>query len=129
MQKVIALVLIVSLSTMIITSCSTASSKSGGGVGTTVVNSDSIITGEIKAIRKMTSGYPWEVDVMILSSEDSGSLPNPTKDKVGQVITVKTDEDMSSFKSGQKISANVKYVGDVPKPGITLYMYNIKTQL
>ncbi len=49
-----------------------------------------------------------------------------TKDKVGQVITCNTDQDVSSLKVGQVISANVKYVGDVPKPGITLYIYNIK---
>ena len=94
----------------------------GGGA---VVRSDSIITGQIKAIRQQTTGYPWEVDVLIQSSESVDTLPNPTQDKVGQVITAKTDEDLTSFKVGQTITARVKYVGDVPQPGISLYIYNI----
>jgi hypothetical protein len=96
----------------------------GGGA---IVQSDSIITAEIKAIRQ-TTGYPWEVDVLVQSSDSVGDLPNPTKDKVGQVITAKADENLSSFKVGQIITGNVKYVGDVPKPGISLYIYNIKAK-
>lgn len=104
---------------------STTPSPGGGGA---VVQSDSIITGEIKAIRPQTTAYPWEIDVLIQSSESVGSLPNPTIDKVGQVITAKTDIDPSAFKVGQTISARVKYVGDVPKPGISLYIYDIKAK-
>lgn len=100
----------------------TGASSPGGGA---VINSDSIITGKINAVRPQTSGYPWEVDVLILSSANVSDLPNPTSDKVGQVITVKTDQGMSSFSSNQTISARIKYIGDVPKPGITLYMYDI----
>ena len=62
---------------------------------------------------------------MLQTSTDVDSLPNPTKDSVGKVITVKTDQDMTSFNVNDIISARVKYVGDVPKPGITLYVYNI----
>jgi hypothetical protein len=93
-----------------------------------VINSDSVITAKIQAIRQQTTGYPWELDVLIQSSTDVGDLPNPTKDSVGKVITVKTDEDMKGFKAGDVVNAKVKYVGDVPKPGITLYMYNIALQ-
>jgi hypothetical protein len=124
--------LIFGLSILILSACSTGSSSTtssstptgGGGV----VNSQSLISAEIKAIRPQTSGYSWEVDILVLTSEDVGNLPNPTKDKLASVITVKTDEDMSSFKEGQTILANVKYVGDVPKPGISLYMFNIKAK-
>lgn len=105
--------------------CSACSVKPGG-VGATVIQSDSIVTGEIRAIRPQSTGYPWEVDVLVQSSEKVGDLPNPTADKVGQVITARTDEDLGSLKTGQKITANVKYVGDVPKPGISLYIYSIK---
>jgi hypothetical protein len=95
----------------------------GGGA---VVQSDSVVTGEIKAIRQQTSGYPWEVEVLVRTSEDVGGLVNPTKDKVGQVITARTDQDMSAFKVGQVITSRVKYAGDVPRPGISLYIYNIR---
>ena len=97
----------------------------GGPGGGAVINSDSIVAAQIKAIRQQTSGYPWELDVLIQRSTDVGSLPNPTKDSVGKVITVKTDLDVASYKVNDTISARVKYVGDVPKPGITLYIYEI----
>jgi hypothetical protein len=96
----------------------------GGPGGAAIVNSDSIVTGKIIAIRPQTTGYPWELDVLIQNSVDVGNLPNPTKDNVGKVITVKTDQDMNVYKVNDMVTARVKYVGDVPKPGITLYMYN-----
>jgi hypothetical protein len=105
-------------------SSSTATTSSPGNGA--VVNSDSIITGTIESIRAQATGYPWEIDVRIASSQNVGDLPNPTADKVGQVVTMKTDENIGSFTTGQSITAKVKYVGDVPKPGITLYIYNIK---
>jgi hypothetical protein len=98
----------------------------GGGA---IVNSDSIITAKIEGIRPQTSGYPWEVDILVQSSVDVGTLPNPTKDSVGKVITVKTDEDMTKFKVNEVVTAKVKYVGDVPKPGITLYLYNVALEI
>jgi hypothetical protein len=101
-------------------------SNKPGGVGTTVINSDSTITGEIKAVNKQTTGYPWKIDVLVLSSENVSNLPNPTINDIGKTITCYTDEDLSSFRAGQKFNANVKYTGDVPKPGIVLFIYNIK---
>lgn len=131
----LAMILIVGCLSLIATACSgtgtpntspsPSPSKGGGGA---VVQSDSIISGEIKVIRQQTTGYPWEVDVLIQSAEDVDSLPNPVKDKVGQVVTAKTDEDLSSFHVAQQITARVKYVGDVPLPGISLYIYNIKSK-
>jgi hypothetical protein len=32
---------------------------------------------------------------------------------------------MSGFKVGMTVNANIKYAGDVPLPGIFLYIYNI----
>lgn len=96
----------------------------GPGNGS-VVNSDSSITAQIKAVRAETSGYPWEADILVETSADVVGLPNPTKDSVGKVVTIKTDEDMKDFQPEDEIAARVKYVGDVPKPGITLYMYDI----
>jgi len=128
---VVGMALAIILSALILTACSRSSNPSptpSPGGGGAVVQSDSIITGQIRAIRPQTTGYPWEVDVLIQSSESVDSLPNPTKDKVGQVITAKTDEALNSFKVGQTITARVKYVGDVPKPGISLYIYRIEAK-
>jgi hypothetical protein len=111
------------------TATATAPVTPGGPGGGAVINSDSVITAKIQAVRNQPTGFPWEVDVLIENSVDVGSLPNPTKDSVGKVITVKTDEDMTPYKVGDVINAKVKYVGDVPKPGITLYMYNIAHQI
>jgi hypothetical protein len=41
---------------------------------------------------------------------------------------VKTDVDMTTFKVNDVVTANVKYVGDVPRPRISLYMYEIALQ-
>jgi hypothetical protein len=69
------------------------------------------------------------VDILVQSSADVGTLPNPTKDSIGKVITVKTDEDMTKYKADDVVTAKVKYVGDVPKPGITLYLYQVTLQI
>lgn len=83
----------------------------------------------MQSIRQQTSGYPWELDVLIENSVDVSNLPNPTRESVGKVISVKTDQDMTSYKVGDVVTARVKYVGDVPKPGITLYMYDIAPEI
>ena len=106
----------------------TTTATPGGPGGGAIVNSDSIITAKIEAIRPEITGYPWEVDIMVNSSTSVGDLPNPTKDDINKVITVKTDENMAAFKAGDNIDAKVKYTGDVPKPGITLYLYNVALQ-
>jgi hypothetical protein len=109
------------------TPTTTAATPTGPGGGS-IVNSDSVITARIQAIRPETTGYPWEVDIMVTATQSVGDLPNPTKDDINKLITVKTDENMASFKAGDNIDARVKYTGDVPKPGITLYLYNVVLQ-
>jgi hypothetical protein len=103
----------------------TTAPPSGGAV----INSDSVVTAQIRSIHRQSSGYPWAVDVLIQSSVDVDTLPNPTKDSVGKTITVQTDQDMTSYKAGDVITARIKYTGDVPKPGITLYMYDIAPEI
>ena len=101
----------------------TTSNKPNGGA---VVNSDSFVTAEIKAITKQSSGYPWKLDVLIKSTQDVDSLPNPVKDSIGKVVTVFTDENLSSCKVDDVVTAKIKYVGDAnSSAGIKLYMYNI----
>jgi hypothetical protein len=109
--------------------CSSSSPASttpvGGPGGGSVINSDSLLTAQIEAIHSQTTGYPWSVDILVQTSTDVGTLPNPTKDSIGKVITVKTDVDMTAYKKGDAVQAKVKYVGDVPKPGISLYLYDV----
>jgi hypothetical protein len=133
---VLATVLILSLMVIPLSGCSsktpsptpsptTTSPGVGGGA---VINSDSVITAQIKSINKEATGFPWQVDLLITSSQAVGNLPNPVADKTGQVVTVKSDEDLSKFAVGDNINGRIKYVGDVPKPGITLYLYNVTKQ-
>jgi hypothetical protein len=111
------------------TSTPTPSATTPGGPGTgEVINSDSIITATIKAIRQESTGYPWEIDILVNTSASVGDLPNPTKDSIGKIIMVKTDENLAKFKAGDNINARVKYTGDVPRPGITMYMYSVTLQ-
>ncbi len=124
--RALVIVLVAALSLGMLACASKTGTPAPGPGGGLVVQSDSLITGQLKAIRQQTTGYPWSVDVLVQTSDNVGSLPNPTADKVGQVITTQTDQDMSAFKVGDSITANVKYVGDVPKPGIILYLYNVK---
>jgi hypothetical protein len=127
------LILVISISgcsskTTTVSPTPTPTATSPGVGGGAIVNSDSVITAQIKTITKETTGFPWQLDILINSSQAVGNLPNPVADKTGQVVTVKTDEDLSKFQVGDKINGKIKYVGDVPKPGITLYLYNVTKQ-
>ena len=96
--------------------------------GTLVVNSQSIITARIMEIESNPTGYPWRIDIQLLSSQDVDNLPNPVKNQVGLAIITHTDQSVNDLRAGQSISAHVKLTGDVPQPGITLYIYDIKPQ-
>jgi len=104
----------------------TRAATSPGPGGGLVVQSDSIITGKVVAVRSSATGYPWQVDVLVQSSQDVGTLPNPTKDKIGQTVTFYTSDNVGSLLAGQVITAHAKYVGDVPKPGIVPYISDMK---
>jgi hypothetical protein len=64
----------------------TTNAPIGGGGGGAIINSDSIVTAQLQALNKQSTGYPWQLDVLIQSSTDVGNLPNPTKDSIGKVI-------------------------------------------
>jgi hypothetical protein len=121
----IGLAMMVVLNATACRSGSTPTTTISGPGGGAIVNSDSVVTARIQAIRKTATGYPWELDVLIQTSMDVDKLPNPVKDSVGKVVTAKTDQDLASYTAGETVTARIKYVGDVPKPGITLYIYNI----
>jgi hypothetical protein len=97
--------------------------KPGGGA---IINSDSVVTVKIQSISKQSTAYPWKMDVLIQDSQDVGTLPNPVKDSLNKVITVVTDQDMTTFKTNDVVKAKIKYVGDVNiVSGISLYIYNV----
>jgi hypothetical protein len=132
MISLVGIVAVVILSGLIFPACSSSSSSNttdtpSTEVGKTVVRSDCIINGEIKSISKQTTGYPWKLDVLINSSTNVDDLPNPTIDKVGKVVTMVTDVDLTSIKELQTVTAHVKYAGDIPQPGISLYIYDVGT--
>ena len=97
--------------------------KPGGGA---VVNSDSIVTVKIQVITAQSAGYPWKLEVLVQITQDVGALPNPVRDSLGKVVTVFTDQNMTSYKVGDVVTAKIKYVGDVNTPGgISLYLYDV----
>ena len=89
------------------------------------MQNDSIIIGEIKAIKSLATGYPWEIDVQATSSQNVGILVNPTSDKVGQIVQFRTDVSTKGLTPGQVITAHAKITGDV-EIGTTLYIYDIQ---
>ena len=109
------------------TTTTTNSVKPGSGA---VVNSGSVVTATIESITKQSTGYPWKLDVLIQTTVDVNNLPNPVKDNVGSVVAVVTDENMTSFKVGDVVTGQIKYVGDVNTPsGISLYMYTVALEV
>jgi hypothetical protein len=124
--QVIIVLSLVLMTTMIACNNTTTTQppvKPGGGA---VINSDSVVTVKIQSISKQTTGYPWKLEVLIQNSQDVGTLSNPVKDSLNKVVNVVTDQEMTSFKPNDVVTAKIKYVGDVNiASGISLYMYNI----
>ena len=95
-----------------------------------VINSDSIDTVQIVDINPQAAGYPWQLDVVIESTANVGTLFNPVALNVGDVVSVVTDQDMSTFNPHDVVTANIKYTGDVnTSGGISLYIYNVALQV
>jgi ABC-type Fe3+-hydroxamate transport system substrate-binding protein len=95
-----------------------------------VINSDSIDTVQIVDINAQSTGFPWQLDVVIESTGSVGTLFNPVALNVGDVVSVVTDQDMSTFNANDVVTAKIKYTGDVNIPGgIRLYLYNVAPQM
>lgn len=93
--------------------------------GGAVINTDSIVTAKIQSIAKV-SASSWELNVLIENTLSMNDLPNPVKDSVGKVVSVMTDQDMTSYKVNDVVTAKIKDVGDVDLPGaIVLYIYDV----
>lgn len=121
----IGIVLAIILFSTSIVSCKKASLPPTGSVAGSLIQTDGIITGEIKVIKSMTTSYSWAIDVLIKTSQNVGDLQNPVADKVGQVVRFRTDENADSLKVGQTINAHVKLTRGV-ELGTTLYIYSIQ---
>ena len=94
----------------------------GGGA---VIKTDSFVTARIQSIAK-ASADSWKLDVLIENIQDVNDLPNPVKDSFGKVVSVMTDQDMTSYKVNDVVTAKIKDVGDVDLPGaIVLYIYDV----
>jgi hypothetical protein len=115
----VTLVLVSIVLALVLPSCSSKGSTEGP-------SGDSIISGELKGLRKHSSGYSYQIDFLVESSKDVGTLPNPTKDKVGKVITAETNENLRELEVGEDFTANVKLVYDAAKTGTIFYVYNVK---
>ncbi len=112
------------------TTAATATSTAISPVKGEVINSDSIDTVQIVDINAQSTGYPWQLDVVIESTAGVGALFNPVALNVGDVVSVVTDEDMSKFSPNDVVTAKIKYTGDVNIPGgIRLYLYNVALQV
>ena len=122
----LSIVLAFAMSVGTLVSCAkTTITTSSTQLGRSLVQNDSIITGEIKAITSMATGYPWEIDVQVTSSQNVGILINPTIDKVGQIVQFRTDVSTKGLTPGQVITAHAKLTGDV-EIGTILYIYDIQ---
>lgn len=116
---IVALSMAAFVSMLAIPSCGGPSGPTTGPAG------DSAVTGQVKAIRKHNSGYPYDFDATVLSSQDVGSLPNPTKDKVNQTITLWSNDNLKNLDDGENFTANVKLVNDPSKPDPIFFAYNV----
>ncbi len=109
------------------TACTATAATTTSG-GALVVNSQAAITARIIEVESNPSGYPWRIDLQLLSAQNVNDLPNPVSSQVGLEIIAYTDQNVNDLRAGQSVSARVKLTGDVPQPGITLYIYDIKAQ-
>jgi hypothetical protein len=101
----LSIVLAFAMSVGTLVSCAqTTIITSSTPLGRSLVQNDSIITGEIKAIKSLATGYPWEIDVQVTSSHNVGILVNPTSDKVGQIVQFRTDISTKGLTPGQVIT-------------------------
>lgn len=117
----ILILTVIALFFMAIASCSSKGSTEGP-------SSDSVISGKLQGLRKHSpdAGYSYQADFVIESSKDVGTLPNPTKDKIGQTITAETNENLKELEVGEEFMANVKLVYNQSKTGTIFYVYNVK---
>jgi len=72
----------------------------------------SIIVGRAVALRGPIQESYYEIDIEILQSHDVEGVKNPTKNKIGKIITVMCREDMSALNIGEGIAGYVTLYKD-----------------
>lgn len=80
--------------------------------GVPAAPNDSIVTAKVIDVIATTGNFPWELVIEIQSSEDVPGFGNFTKERVGETISVRTQEDISQLEKGQIITAHVRLQGD-----------------
>ena len=73
---------------------------------------DSIVTGKVIDVQSPRGDIPWEITIEVQSSEDVPGYANGTRQKIGQQISVRTEEDAAGLEVGQVITAHVRLEGD-----------------
>jgi hypothetical protein len=68
------------------------------------IDNDSIVLGEVLAIREMSGGAYTELDLRVIKSVDVPEVKkNLTKDKVGKILTVITQDSVMGLLTGEII--------------------------
>src|SRR3989337_712870 len=80
---------------LLLSGCGSSPATSTGPEGGALQENDSVVEAQINAYRDSTKGFPKELEVRIIASQNVGDLMNPTMNRVDSVITAVTDEDVS----------------------------------
>jgi len=80
--------------------------------GVPAAPNDSIVTAKVIDVIAATGNFPWELVIEIKSSQDVPGFGNFSKERVGETISVRTQEDISQLDKGQIITAHVRLQGD-----------------
>jgi hypothetical protein len=81
-------------------------------MGVPAAPNDSIVTARVIDMISVSGDFPWEIVIEIQASEDVPGLNNATRSRIGEMITVRTGEDVSDLEKGQTITARVRLEGD-----------------
>jgi hypothetical protein len=73
---------------------------------------NSIVTAKVISVQEGEGAISWVMTIEIRSSQNVPDYPNDTSDKLGQLLLVRTMDDLSQLKAGQIITAHVRFEGD-----------------
>ncbi|MCI0486054.1 MAG: hypothetical protein L0229_05590 [Blastocatellia bacterium] len=71
----------------------------------------SLVRGEVVAIRPEPDGYGLTIDLAIMESENVDDLPNFTRDAIGQTLSCFLSDSDVTLRPGDRIEAKVTYRG------------------
>ena len=73
---------------------------------------DSIVIAKVIALQGPNNNTQWELTIEVEDSQDVPGYLNATRQKIGQQMVVRTDEEVSRLKGGEIITAHVRLEGD-----------------